>query len=150
MCGDYAKVKIISTVDKVKEAYALLGWDGEKSEKHRKALSDIKDISTKALDHPFNYIKQNIDYFFSPISDDEILFIHSREPEEIKRLVDCFGCKTLFIRNDSVPDITSNHADANVEKYKNYDYIINNNGDFKRLDAQAKNFVENLRKEVQE
>lgn len=144
MCGDFAKVKIVSTVDKIKEAYRLLGWDGEKTEEHRKALSDIKDISTKTLDHPFKYISNQIYEFFSN-SDDEILFIHSRDPEEIRRFVKIFGCKTLLVRNDRVPDITSNHADANVELYENYDYIIENNGEFKHLESLAKDFVDSLR-----
>lgn len=137
-CGKYAPIRSISTVDKVKEAYTLLGWDGTKSEQHRKALSDIKDIGTKNLDHPYQYIKSEVEKFRA--SNDEIMFIHSREPEEIDRFVKSFGCITVLIRNKNVKPIASNHADRDVENFK-YDYIVDNNGTLDDLDFMAKTFV---------
>ena len=49
----YGKVINFSSVDKVKEVAKLIGWDGKKTEKDRKFLSDLKagdrDISLKRI-----------------------------------------------------------------------------------------------------
>jgi len=45
---------IVSSVCNVKDAAKILGWDGEKTEVNRKALSDLKDLSTKYWEGPFN------------------------------------------------------------------------------------------------
>lgn len=145
LCASYVKCKVVSTVDKVKEAYSLLGWNGDKSEQHRKALSDIKDIGTKNLDHPFTYISKIVEKFRT--KDDQILFIHSREPEEIARFVKEFDCITLLIINPNIENIKSNHADANVFDYK-YDYKIYNDGSVEDLKLKAKQFIERLFNEV--
>ena len=42
-----------SIVDLPKEAAKVLGWDGGKTEKDRKFLSDIMDLSTDYNDAPF-------------------------------------------------------------------------------------------------
>ena len=73
----------------------------------------------------------------------EIMFIHTREPDEIERFVKEFGCITLLIRNPNINVITSNHADAEVENY-NYDYIIDNNGTLDDLDNKAKEFIKEM------
>lgn len=143
ICKDYANCIVISTIDKVREAYMLLGWDGEKSPEHRKALSDIKDIGTANLDHPFTYIKQVVSDF-NQSNDNEILFIHSREPEEIKRFVENFGCITLLVKNSNVKIAANNHADAEVENY-NYDYTVDNSGTLIDLRFKAMKFVNWLR-----
>jgi hypothetical protein len=119
LCANHLKVLNISSVDKVKEAYRVLGWDGDKSEIHRKALSDIKAISINTLNHPYNYVKHNIENFYK-CDAYELMFIHVRESIEIERLCNDFGCISLLIRNPNINIITSNESDANVENY-NYD-----------------------------
>ena len=141
-CSKFLEIKNVSTVDKVKEAYRLLGWNDEKTEEDRKNLSDIKDLSTKRFDHPFKYISQIIDKF-NTIDAHEILFIHSREPDEINRFKNEFGCITLLIKNQNVEPINSNHADANVEKYE-YDYIVNNDGTLLDLENKAFEFLNKI------
>ena len=142
-CQKYTNCKNISTVDKVKEAYELLGWDGEKTEEHRLNLSNMKDMSTKMFDHPYKYISKMINLFIEN-QYDEILFIHSREPDEITRFVKDFGCITLLVKNPNVKKIESNHADAEVENY-DYNYTILNDGTLQDLEITAKNFIEYLR-----
>lgn len=61
-------------------------------------------------------------------------------PEEISRAVETFGAETILIRNPGVRKIVSNHADANVERYK-YDYIIENDGTLEQLERVAKLFI---------
>ena len=132
----YNKVYNFSSVDKVKEIAKIIGWNGEKDEKSRKFLSDLKKLTTDYNDMPFNSIKEAVNNFNS--SDNEIMFIHIREPEEIKRAVLEFNAKTLLIKRDDINKITSNYSDASVENY-NYDYIINNTT-LDNLENQAKNF----------
>lgn len=138
----YAKVFNFSSVDKVKEIATMVGWTGKKEEKDRKFLSDLKKLTTEYNDMAFNSVKEAVDKF--NCSNDEIMFIHIREPEEIERAVKFFGAKTLLIRRDDIKTITSNYSDASVENY-NYDYIIDNNS-LEDLLSKAEKFVDDLKK----
>lgn len=133
----YSKVCNFSSIDKVKEVATLIGWDGQKTEKDRKFLSDLKKLTTEYNDMAFNSIKDAINNFKN--NDDEIMFIHIREPEEIKRVVDTFGAKTLLIKRKNYEIIKSNISDASVENY-DYDYIIYNDT-LDKLEEDAKKFV---------
>ena len=63
-CSKFAKVTNISSVDKVKEAANILvGWNGEKDEKSRKLLVDLKKLSIDYNDAPTNYIKDEYEQF---------------------------------------------------------------------------------------
>jgi hypothetical protein len=75
-------------------------------------------------------------------SDDDFLFIHIREPEEIERAKKTFGAKTLLIKRQGHKNITSNDSDANVDNY-NYDYIITNSS-LESLEEEAKNFIQSF------
>ena len=67
----------ISSVDKVYEAASLLGWTGTKTDKDRKFLSDLKDLSTAYNDMPFEEIKKKIEGFEK--SNYDVLFAKLRE-----------------------------------------------------------------------
>lgn len=123
LISKYKRVYNFSSIDKVKEIARIIGWDGTKDEKSRKFLSDLKNLTKEYNDMPYNCTKEAIEEFKN--SDCEIMFIHIREPEEIKRIVDTFGAKTLFIKRENLNDITSNSSDGRVSKYK-YDYSILN------------------------
>lgn len=138
----YAKVVNFSSIDKVKEIAKVIGWDGSKNEKDRKFLSDLKRLTTEYNDMSFNNIKLAVKEFNN--SDNEIMFIHIREPEEIERTVKIFKAKTLLVRRIGLANITSNYSDANVEDY-NYDYIIENST-IENLDNQASKLVDKLKK----
>jgi len=128
-----------SSVDKVKEIAREIGWDGKKSEKDRKFLSDLKILTSEYCDIPFESMKSKVTEF---IKDEEsnFLFLHIREPEEIARAVKAFGAKTILVIRNTVKRITSNIADENVFNY-NYDYIINNNGTKEDLKRKVKEFI---------
>lgn len=123
LISKYKRVYNFSSIDKVKEIARIIGWDGTKDEKSRKFLSDLKNLTKEYNDMPYNCTKEAIENFEN--SDCEIMFIHIREPEEIKRIVDTFGAKTLFIKRENLNEITSNSSDGRVSKYK-YDYSILN------------------------
>lgn len=139
-CSEFAKVKNISSVDKVKEAAkVLVGWNGEKDEKTRKLLVDLKQLSIEYNDYPTIYVKEQYEEFKH--SNDKYLFIHIREIEEIKKVKKILDAKTMLIRNPRVGLITSNASDGNVYKYE-YDYIIENDGTLDTLKQKAKSFVQ--------
>lgn len=131
-----------SIVDLPKEAAKVLGWDGGKTEKDRRFLSDIMDLSTGYNDAPFNDVLSLVTVFKN--SKDYIeykaLIIDMRDPKDIARAVETFGAETILIRNPNVKKIESNHADRDVENYK-YDYIIENDGTLEQLERVAKLFV---------
>jgi len=139
-CSEFTNVKNISSVDKVKEAAKILvGWTGEKDEKSRKLLVDLKALSIDYNDYPIKYIKQEAENF---IENDEqnFMFVHIREISEIEKVKKLLNAKTLLITSNRVKKITTNNSDANVEQFV-YDYYISNDGTIEELREKAKNFV---------
>lgn len=137
----------ISTVDKVKEIATACGWDGTKTPENRKFLSDLKALLTDWADVPLNDMIQKIEKFkrgfeVYDMSDDKaIVFIHCREPEEIRKLVKALNARTLLIRRTAAENITaSNQSDAGVLDYE-YDIHINNNGSLAELERTAEVFI---------
>ena len=133
-----SKVMNYSSVTYVKEVARFCGWDGEKEDKDRKFLSDLKDVLTEWNDLPFKSI-----YKFVSACKNKIIFIDSREPYDIDRLKDRFNAITVYIQNDRIEPIVTNHADRDVGNYA-YDYIIYNNGNIDSLKDSAKVFLEEV------
>lgn len=139
MCAKHTNIVNISSVDKVKEAAkALVGWNGDKDEKSRKLLVDLKRLSIDYNDYPTKYILDEYEKFKQ--SDNNILFVHIREISEIEKLKSLLSAETVLIVNPRVPDITSNESDANVAKYT-YDYTIENAGTLDELEEKAIEFI---------
>ena len=150
-CAIYLKnleVGNYSSVSKIKEIAKAIGWNGGKTERDRRFLSDLKLLITEYNDAPLNdmkrYVKDFMDCgnFFD--DDNRILFLHIREPEEIAKAANEFkeyNVKTILVKRDSVKHITSNMADENVYNYK-YDIEINNNGTIEDLKEKAKHFID--------
>ena len=138
----FTYVMNFSSVAKLKKAAQVLGWDGGKSEKDRKFLSDMKDLSTTYNDCPFQSMREKVSEFYN--SEADILFLHIREPEEIERAKKEFNAHTLLIIRNSVDQVKSNHADANVFDY-DYEFTVLNDGDLTDLATRAKEFVEELK-----
>ena len=130
------KIINISTIDPIKELAKQIGWNGNKDNKDRKFLSDLKDLLTEYNNFSFQYVSKQIQANL----DSDIIFIHCREPKEIKKIVDGFGAVTLLVKNPRITPITSNHADAEVESY-NYDYIINNDKSLISLIRKSAEFL---------
>jgi dephospho-CoA kinase len=128
-----------SSIDKVKSIAKLCGWNGGKTEKDRKFLSDLKVLTSEYSDMPFNNVASKVSEF---IRDNvhSVMLIDIREPEEIEKAKIIFGAKTILIKNDRVPNISSNMADANVYNY-NYDFTIENNGTLEEFKETIRQFV---------
>lgn len=140
----------VSTVDFVKYLAAQSGWDGIKTPKNRKFLSDLKDLLTEWNDVPWKKVEEvfesiKVECFQYGLKDsDFFLFIHSREPKEIERFQKEYGALTVLIDREEVEGNQSNHSDAEVMNF-NYDYIINNDGTLEELEMKAITFIESVK-----
>ena len=121
------KVRNISSVDPIKEIASICGWQGEKTDKARKFLSDLKMLTVNYNDFPTNWAKAQFENFLT--TDEEILFVHIREPEEIRKYVNatCGKAKALLVRGGERTRHTAygNASDDGVENYT-YDYYFVN------------------------
>lgn len=138
----------ISTVDNIKAIAQSIGWNGEKTNKARKFLSDLKDLTTEFNDYPFQDTLRRIKIIYREVEifdgdlDKVVIFIHSREPEEIARFKEELGAYTLLIRRPEVENQeTSNHADSNYLDY-DYDFEIWNTGTLDDLKQKAREFLQ--------
>jgi len=147
------RVKNISSIDRVKQIAELtMGWDGKKDPKSRLFLSEIKNSWIKFNDGPKNYVidKINTDVNYclkkNKKLENNIYFVHIREPEEIQKIKEFFvgSSYTLLIEKDNDIEI-SNDSDRFVNNYE-YDYKIINNGNINDLLLKSKKFIDELYK----
>lgn len=142
----YAKVCNFSSIDIVKDAARIFGWDGGKTDKDRKFLSDMKDLAIEYNDAPLKSVMGGLNEFLS--SDQEIMFVHIREiPEIVKFLYAAKGLgvpvRTILVTNPNVDVITSNKSDSGVFNYV-YDITITNDGTLEDLESKALKFINDL------
>ncbi len=137
------KVYNTSTIIPIKDIARQCGWDGSKDNKSRKFLSDLKKLCVEYNDYPTAWALERYKEFL--LSDNDIMFLHIREPEEIEKFVRATGgeAKTLLIRGGDRMKKSSygNASDDCVENYT-YDYYFVND---KTLDVAEREFAEFLR-----
>lgn len=137
--GEVYTVFKYSSVDRVKQIAYECGWDGGKTEKDRKFLSDLKCLLTDYNDLPFmDVAKRVVDFKYDEKA--TVMLIDIREPSEIERAKFAYGAETILIKNDRTPFIASNMADANVYNYT-YDYVIENNGTLEEFRERVHEFA---------
>nr|DAH42273.1 MAG TPA: deoxynucleoside monophosphate kinase [Caudoviricetes sp.] len=140
----YATTTNFSSVDFVKDVARFAGWNGEKDPKSRLFLSELKELLTEYDDIPYKKIAEEI-HWFKNQPEQELLFIHIREPGEIARIVRDFGAITILVKRANNQQIVSNDSDKYTESY-NYDFVLNNDSDLDALDAKARGFVNYLKR----
>ena len=144
------KTRNISTITPIKEIASFCGWNGVKDNKSRKFLSDMKRLCADYNDFPTNWAKAQFENFLQ--TDEEILFVHIRESEEISKFVQATGgvAKTLLIRGgDRFKQKCGkygNTSDDDVEKY-NYDYYYDNDLPFDETEKAFCSLLETITKE---
>lgn len=111
----------------------ILGWDGQKDERSRKFLSDLKDLATEYSDAPMKYMRE---YVKSHQNSDELIFLMIREPNEIQKARKEFDAITLLIKRPNIDQISTNHADRDVDHF-DYDWTVYNSGTLDDLDEMA-------------
>ena len=125
--GGFIPVYKYSMVEKVKSIALDCGYEGKKDEKDRKFLADLKKLTDEYSNLSMNDVIDRISQFALDEIKELIFVVDVREPSDIRFLKQQTGAFTVFIDNKNVPEITSNEADANVNKY-NYDFHVGNNG----------------------
>ncbi len=119
-------VKNVSSIAPIKALARQAGWQGEKTDRARKFLSDLKAVTIAYNDFPTNWAVAAYQEFLQGAA--QILFVHIREGEEIEKFVQATGrkAKTLLIRRAAVHQgAYGNRSDDEVEQYA-YDYIFDN------------------------
>lgn len=154
-----ANTLIISSVDPLKEMLTQLGWDSTKTDKIRDMLMDMKQLWVQNQDGPTMFLFNNILEFHKACTgEDNIVFVHIREPEEIKKLVNALtGFESMGIDVISLLVIRKGGEDtpnqpaetrrsddeALINSYE-YDVTINNDEDLIKLQELAAEFVDKL------
>lgn len=139
-------VETRSMVDKVKEIATVCGWKGQKTDKDRKFLSDLKDLTSRYNDLSYADVAFNIDSFAAYMEDyglntDKVVyFVVAREPNDIARFVKDYNATTVFIDRGWPVPCHGNHADDEIFDYS-YDYTIKNVGTLGELKLSAESFL---------
>ena len=139
----FKKVYHTSIVNPVKELAKQAGWDGGKTERDRKFLSDLKVLIDTYNDNNYKSMEKVMQDFRSGIIDADILCIDMREKFQIEKAQKDFGAKTVLVKRDAVAHIVSNIADAGVFDLT-YDYVVENNGTIEDLAVTAQRFLAKL------
>ena len=139
----YYCVKVVSSITPIKEIAARCGWTGEKDNKSRKFLADLKALLIDYNGLPNDYLEKEYKDFIH--SENDLLFVHIREGTQIddfkKRIPT--KCVTLIVRSPVIDDsriVFGNVSDDDVEDY-DYDYSYINGASIEALD---RNFIEFL------
>lgn len=126
-----SKYQIMSTsaIDPIKAIARENGWNGEKDDKARLFLAELKRVFVKYNNLPTNYLCKVTDEFLN--SANEILFVHIREADQIeqyKQAISPTKCVTILIKKDLIDKthLFGNPADDEVDNYE-YDYVFENN-----------------------
>ncbi len=152
MCGKEAMIFNESTIDPVKRALLSLGMDPtDKTPENRQMMVDLKQLWIKnttgmgSVDYTekmFTFYKEQYTIFDGP----KVLFIHCREPEEIRKIVDRFPneCETLLISSPNGKAL-KNGADDVVNDYL-YTTSLFNDKDLEYLKVLATEYYEYIKR----
>ena len=141
MASRHFRVRNVSSITPIKEIAAMCGWAGEKSDRARRFLSDLKALTVAYNDYPTNWVLEQHRQFLA--SDEELMFVHIREGTEIAKFVSRAPGRvvTLLVRGGARFHRRrggyGNASDDGVEQYR-YDYVFYND---KPLDKTEEVFV---------
>ena len=152
LCSKHLIVENVSSIDPIKKIAFEAGWDGEKNPKSRKMLADLKTVFTEFNDLPNTYIIQCISDFMQ-VDDGRILFVHIREPENIKLISDyCdsnqFTCVTLLVTGDYKK--IGNRADDDFSYPYDYTFFNHKNEGVDSLSIMEQRVMELMKTIIEE
>lgn len=133
------KADVVSTVDRIKIAARVLGWDGKKSEEARLFLHELKMLSSKYNDGPLQYVMKRVEE--TRTKGIKYILIHCREPEEIQKIKDTYpDTITVLIKRHKEEYNWNNEGDSGVFDYC-YDVVISNDADKEQFLRETIRFV---------
>ena len=139
------KVYNVSSITPIKEIAAQCGWNGAKDDKSRRFLSDLKLLCVEYNDYPTLWALERYKEFLN--SESDVMFLHVREPEEIKKFVVATEnkAKTLLVRGGARTrkDAYGNSSDDGVENYS-YDYYYVNEKTLDIAEAEFTSLIEKI------
>ena len=140
-------VKIYSSIDKVKQIAKDCGWKGEKEDKDRIFLANLKQLLINYNDLPFNDVMNYIERMKRWVnsrdldSNNLVFFIDVRESSEIQKFVERCGAETILVqRYDNIETLSIGDNTKDILNY-NYNYIIYNDGTLEDLQQKAREFM---------
>lgn len=141
----YYNVKNISSIDPIKKIAEQGGWEwSDKSLSGRRLLSDLKLAFISYNDLPNRYLINAYEKFLN--DDNEIMFVHIREPLEIQKFANSISgdCITLLVKSCRTDDVIfGNESDDKVEEFQ-YDYLYENNHSLENLENDVLTFFEKM------
>lgn len=153
--NECAWVRNISSVDPIKEVFTQnFGYsEDNKTDIARKALAAVKEMWVDNCNGSVAYMYRQIMCMHNGIeyaNDMQIIFLHIREPKEIKEMMDMFsgmepigiGITTVLVAR-YMPNKPVCDADMNVAEYE-YHHLIKNDGSLEDLQNTAVEFIEYL------
>lgn len=145
MAAKHYRVKNVSSITPIKELATACGWQGEKTDRARKFLADLKALTVAYNDYPTNWIFERYREFLS--GEEQLMFVHIREGAEIAKFVEATEgvAKTLLIRGgermkEKCAQGYGNAADDEVESY-DYDYYFVNDRPLEETEALFVGFL---------
>ena len=149
MAAKHFRVRNVSSITPIKELAKACGWTGEKTDRARKFLSDLKRVFTEYNDLPNRYMMEQHSEFLA--TDEQILFVHIRESDQIAsfvKLMEGHTVLTLLVRRDDGTPVGryGNVSDDDVESYP-YDYYYDNNAPLEDTPALFAALIAKMAKE---
>lgn len=148
LCGfaaQHYKTRNVSSITPIKEiAEVYGGWNGAKDAKSRKFLADLKQLFVDYNDLPFRYLCGQYEEFLR--SDEELMFVHIREADEIQKFNAHVktSCLTLLVTREQNTAINwGNASDDNVHTY-DYDYTYANNKSLEEAELDFCSFLSSI------
>ena len=143
------RIKNVSSITPIKKIASENGWNGEKDDRSRRFLAELKRIFTEYNDLPTKYALEEYRAFLE--DENRIMLVHIREGSEIKKFVDSLHTPaiTLLIKRSAVDNAEKygNAADDEVENYP-YDYIYHNDVPLLESSKQFTDFIASVMKKI--
>lgn len=140
----FFSVRNISSIDPIKKIARKNGWNGNKDNRSRKFLSDLKEAFTNFNDLPYKYLKRETRRFL--MFDETVMFVHIRESSNIDKYREYLKNNkirsiTLLVKRDITDDRDyGNRSDDSVDNY-DYSYVFHNEENLSKSIENFRRFV---------
>lgn len=140
------RTRNISSITPILAVARAAGWDGVKTPAARRLLSQLKEACTAYNDLSFTYCMEQYHAFIQ--GNEQLLFVHIREPEEIVRFQQAVGdgCESILVRRPSLEAARGrlgNRSDDGVTDYC-YDHVFDNDMPLDILPERVRAFFARL------